>query len=66
MSFERSNVKIVIVTVVIGILLCVGIVIYGTHKKGNSVTYDRNEMLEHAHKFYEEGDIKKAVSQMEY
>ena len=66
MRFERTNVKIVMITVLIGILLCVGIVLYGTHKKGSSVTYDRDEMLEHAHKFYEEGDIKKAVSQMEY
>ncbi|MCR4808202.1 MAG: hypothetical protein K5857_11090, partial [Lachnospiraceae bacterium] len=61
MSFERSNVKIVLITVLIGVLVCVGIVVYGTHKKSNSVTHDRGAMLERAHKFYEEGDIKKAV-----
>ncbi len=66
MSFERSNVRIVLITVLIGVLVCVGIVVYGTHKKGKSVTFNRDEMLEHAHKFYEEGDIKKAVTQMEY
>ena len=66
MSFERSNVKVVLITVFIGILVCVGIVIYGTHKKGNSVTYDRDKMLEQAHKFYQEGDVRKAISQMEY
>ena len=66
MSFERSNVKIALITVAVGILICVGIVLYGTHKKGNSVTYDRDAMLDKARKFYEEGDIKKAISQMEY
>lgn len=66
MSFERSNVRIVLITVLIGVLICVGIVVYGTHKKERSVTFKREEMLEHAHKFYMEGDVKKAVSQMEY
>ncbi|MBR5359905.1 MAG: hypothetical protein IK123_03350 [Lachnospiraceae bacterium] len=39
---------------------------YGLNKRKNSITYDRTKMLEYAHKFHDQGDIRKAVYQMEY
>ncbi|MCR5421762.1 MAG: hypothetical protein K6E98_12255 [Lachnospiraceae bacterium] len=66
MDFDRSYIKWVVILVLISALVCGGIVFYGVNKKSNSITYDRDKMVEYAHKFYAQGDIKKAISQMEY
>ena len=66
MDFNRSNIKWIIILILISALICGGIVFYGIRKRSNSITYDRSKMLEYAHKFYSQGDVRKAVYQMEY
>ncbi len=66
MRFDGFGLKSVIITIIIGVLICGGIVAFGIHKRSNSVTYDKDRMLEYAEKFYAQGDLKKAVKQLEY
>lgn len=66
MRFDGSEIKYVIILIIIGVLACGGIVAFGIHKRSNSVTYDKDKMVEYADKFYAQGDLKKAVKQLEY
>ena len=66
MDFNRSNIKWIIILILISALICGGIVFYGIKKRSNSITYDRSKMLEYAYKFHDQGDVRKAVYQMEY
>ena len=66
MRFNGFGLKSAIISIVIGLLICGGIVVFGIHKKSNSITYDKEHMIEYANKFYAQGDIKKAVKQLEY
>lgn len=66
MRFDGYYTKYVLILVLVGILACGGIVAYGMHKRNNSITYDKQAMVEYADKFYAQGDIKKAVKQLEY
>ncbi len=66
MDFDRSNIKLVIVLLLVAALICGGIVFYGIRKKDNSITYDRDKMVEQAHKFYDRGELRKAVNQLEH
>ena len=66
MRFDGSDVRYIVLIIIAGILLCGGIVAYGIHKKGSSVTYDKDKMIEYADKFYASGDIRKAIKQLEY
>ena len=66
MRFEGREIKYVLIFVIIGVLVCGGIVAFGIHKRSSSVTYDKDDMVEYAEKFYAQGDLKKAIKQMEY
>lgn len=66
MRFDGSDIKYIVLIIVAGILVCGGIVAYGVHKKGSSVTYDKDRMIEYADRFYASGDTRKAIKQLEY
>ncbi len=66
MGYRNSSVKYIVITLILGIAVCAGIVVYGINKKGKSITYDRSKMLEYAHRFHDQGELSKAIQQLEH